>query len=90
MSEDLGNVVRSQDGEIYQGSILEHILIQHLTAFYHVGDNNCILLEDADWNDALDMANQKGESVAFCIFCWQPQNSWGFMSVPKPKRVQIG
>lgn len=67
-SEDLGNVVRSEDGEIYQGSILEHILIQHLTAFYHVGDHNCILLEDADWNDALDMANQNGESVAFSAF----------------------
>ncbi|QRN84021.1 cellobiose phosphorylase [Chloroflexota bacterium] len=67
-SEDLGNVVRSRDGEIYHGSILEHILIQHLTAFYHVGDHNCILLEDADWNDALDMANQKGESVAFSAY----------------------
>jgi len=67
-SSDDGTLVRTAAGEIYRGSVLEHILIQHLTAFYNVGEHNNILLEDADWNDALDMANQRGESVAFTAF----------------------
>jgi len=56
---------RTAAGEIYRGSILEHLLVQHLTAFFHVGEHNIIRLEGADWNDALDMARQRGESVAF-------------------------
>jgi len=67
-NSDYGTLLRTAAGEIYRGSVLEHILIQHLTAFYNVGDHNNILLEDADWNDALDMANQRGESVAFTAF----------------------
>ena len=47
------------------GSILEHLIIQQLTAFYEVGEHNVCRLRDADWNDALDMASQRGESVAF-------------------------
>ncbi|MBE5875913.1 MAG: cellobiose phosphorylase [Lachnospiraceae bacterium] len=53
------------NGEIYQGSILEHLLVQHLGAFYEVGEHNHILLRGADWNDAIDMASANGESVAF-------------------------
>ena len=30
-----------------------------------VGENGNIKLEDADWNDGLDMAHNKGESVPF-------------------------
>lgn len=56
---------KSQNGEIYLGSILEHLLLQHLCAFYEVGEHNHIRLRGADWNDALDMAGQRGESVAF-------------------------
>lgn len=53
-------------GDPYQGTVLEHLLVQHLTAFYNVGDaGNTILLEGADWNDGLDMAHHRGESVAF-------------------------
>jgi len=52
-------------GQIYHGSILEHILVQHLTAFFNVGEHNNIRLENADWNDGLDMASRQGESVAF-------------------------
>ncbi len=52
-------------GEVYYGSILEHILVQHLTAFFNVGAHNNIRLENADWNDGLDMASEQGESVAF-------------------------
>jgi cellobiose phosphorylase len=41
------------------------MLVQHLTAFYEVGEHNEIRLRGADWNDALDMAADRGESVAF-------------------------
>lgn len=59
------NRQRREDGNIYQGTILEHILLENLTAFYEVGAHNIIRLRGADWNDALDMANDRGESVAF-------------------------
>lgn len=49
----------------YKGTVLEHILLQHLTVFYDVGEHGHMLLRGADWNDALDMAKEKGESVAF-------------------------
>lgn len=60
-----GNRLRKADGEIYCGSVLEHLLVQHLTAFYDVGVHNTIRLRGADWNDAIDMAAEQGESVAF-------------------------
>jgi cellobiose phosphorylase len=41
------------------------MLISHLAAFYDVGEHNHIRLRGADWNDALDMAKDRGESVAF-------------------------
>lgn len=53
------------DGSIYEGSVFEHLLLQHLCAFYEVGEHNCFRLRGADWNDAMDMAPQRGESVAF-------------------------
>jgi cellobiose phosphorylase len=56
---------RCTDGKIYKGSVLEHLLLQHLCAFYEVGAHNHIRLRGADWNDALDMAAENGESVAF-------------------------
>jgi hypothetical protein len=63
-----GTVLQTVNGAPYQGSILEHLLIQHLTPFFNVGEHNNIRLEGADWNDALDMAAQRGESVAFTAF----------------------
>ncbi|HSR35360.1 MAG TPA: cellobiose phosphorylase [Anaerolineae bacterium] len=63
-----GTELRTSTGSIYRGSILEHLLVQHLTAFFHVGEHNIIRLEGADWNDGLDMARQHGESVAFTAF----------------------
>lgn len=60
-----GYRLRTNNGDDYQGSILEHILVQHLTAFYDVGEHNHMRLRGADWNDALDMASNRGESVAF-------------------------
>ncbi len=52
-------------GDKTKGTVLEHILIQHLTAYFNTGGHGNIRLEDADWNDGLDMAPEQGESVAF-------------------------
>lgn len=63
-----GTVQRTRNGSVYYGTVLEHLLVQHLTAFFHVGEHNNILLEGADWNDGMDMARQRGEGVAFTSF----------------------
>ncbi len=63
--EELGKRVKTVQGEQYRGTILEHLLLQNLTAFFDVGEHNHIRLRGADWNDALDMAKERGESVAF-------------------------
>lgn len=60
-----GNWLLNENKEVYKGTIIEHLLIQHLTAFFDVGAHNNLKLHGADWNDALDMASEKGESVAF-------------------------
>lgn len=65
---EMGTRQRCVSGEIYRGTLLEHVLVQHLTCFHNVGDHNNMKLEDADWNDLLDMANEKGESVPFSAF----------------------
>lgn len=52
-------------GGVVKGTVLEHILLQNITAFYDVGEHNHIRLRGADWNDAYDMASENGESVAF-------------------------
>jgi cellobiose phosphorylase len=58
-------ILRTTKNKIYKGSLLEHLLIQNLTSFFNVGSHNIIKLESADWNDALDMANDYGETVTF-------------------------
>jgi cellobiose phosphorylase len=63
-----GTKLFTKKGLKYKGSILEHLLLQHLTPFFNVGEHNNILLEGADWNDGLDMAREKGETVAFTAF----------------------
>jgi cellobiose phosphorylase len=65
---EYGSKLKQSDGKLYEGSILEHIIIQNAVQFYNVGKHNNIRLEDADWNDALDMAYENGESVAFSSF----------------------
>ena len=62
-----GEIQKTEDNDVYYGSVLEHLLLQNLCAFYEVGDHNIIRLRGADWNDALDMAEEKGESVAFTV-----------------------
>ncbi len=65
VKDDNWSPKKSYPEETYQGSVLEHILVQHLVSFFNVGEHNRILLEGADWNDTLDMARERGESVAF-------------------------
>ena len=63
-----GTNQKTISGEIYKGTVIEHIIVQHLICFYNVGDHNNMKLEDGDWNDLLDMANIKGETVPFSAF----------------------
>lgn len=63
-----GHKLLDKKGHVYEGTILEHLLVQHLTQFFNVGEHNIIRLEGADWNDGLDMAVARGESVAFTSF----------------------
>jgi cellobiose phosphorylase len=60
-----GTQQRTAAGAVYRGTVLEHLLVQHLTPFFNVGEHNVIRLEGADWNDGLDMARTRGESAAF-------------------------
>lgn len=64
-NDTIGNKQMTGDALPYEGTVLEHLLIQHLTSFYDVGEHNHIRLRGADWNDGLDMAEERGESVAF-------------------------
>ena len=59
---------KTASGEPYKGSLLEHLLIQNLVAIHNLGKNGNVRLEDADWNDAMDMAHEDGETVAFTFF----------------------
>lgn len=63
--EEDGKNLKTKKGRVVEGSLLEHLLVQHLVQFYNVGEHNHIRLENADWNDGLDMAHERGESVAF-------------------------
>jgi cellobiose phosphorylase len=60
-----GTQQMTASGDMYRGTVLEHLLLQHLTPFFNVGEHNIIRLEGADWNDGLDMARTRGESAAF-------------------------
>ncbi|MBF0490350.1 MAG: cellobiose phosphorylase, partial [Candidatus Omnitrophica bacterium] len=63
-----GNRLLDKKGQTYEGTILEHLLVQNLVQFFNVGEHNITRLESADWNDGLDMAFNRGESVAFMSF----------------------
>lgn len=60
-----GNRQTDALGKVYQGTVLEHLLLENLVAFHNRGEHGFLRLEDADWNDGLDMAKNRGESVAF-------------------------
>ena len=60
-NSEYGQKTRKQkENHIYFGTVLEHILLQNLCAFYDVGEHNEMRLHGADWNDALDMAVGEG------------------------------
>ncbi len=63
--DEYGSRQKDAAGAVYYGTVLEHLLLQNLCAFYEVGEHNHCRLRGADWNDALDMAQERGESVAF-------------------------
>ena len=81
---------RGKDNKIYQGSILEHILIQNLVQFFNVGKHNIIRLENADWNDGLDMAQDKGESVAFSfMYAYNLKSLCNFLRFLRKQRSSV-
>lgn len=47
------------------GTVAEHLVISQLAAVRETGEHGALRLRGADWNDALDMAPTRGESVAF-------------------------
>ncbi|MBP5248890.1 MAG: cellobiose phosphorylase, partial [Lachnospiraceae bacterium] len=61
----VSTILFDKNGNVYKGSLFEHMLLMHVTVACDVGDHGNMLLRGADWNDALDMAPEKGESVAF-------------------------
>ncbi len=63
-----GTELTARSGKRYEGTVLEHMLVQTLTTFFNVGEHNLCRLEDADWNDGMDMAPHRGEAVAFSAF----------------------
>lgn len=58
-------VVLDQANQPYQGTLLEHLLLQNLVGYHNQGEHGFTRLEDADWNDGLDMAHDRGETIAF-------------------------
>jgi cellobiose phosphorylase len=48
-----------------RGSLLEHLILQNKAAYEKRGEHGMLRLLDADWNDALDLAGERGESTAF-------------------------
>lgn len=63
--ESSGNFLKTNTNEIYHGTILEHLLLENVIPFFNVGNHGNIRIEDADWNDGMDMAKEAGETVAF-------------------------
>ncbi|CDZ23952.1 cellobiose phosphorylase-like protein [[Clostridium] cellulosi] len=68
--EEYGTKLQCENKRPYLGTVIEHLLIENMTACLNVGRHGMLRLENADWNDALDMAAQNGESVAFSsMYC---------------------
>lgn len=56
------------EGHLYEGTIFEHLLLQNIVGYFNIGKNGFTRLEDADWNDGLDMASDLGETIPFTMF----------------------
>lgn len=67
--ESRGSSVRDARGTVYLGTLLEHLLVQHLTAFFDVGPHHHIRLaspdgsDGSDGSDGLERDAEPGESV---------------------------
>lgn len=57
--------LRNHQDDVYLGSVYEHLLLENIVGMYNLGKHGFVRLEDADWNDGLDMAKDQGETVAF-------------------------
>lgn len=83
-------IQRCRNNKVYRGTILEHLLVQNLVQFFNVGSHNIIKLENADWNDGLDMAPDKGESVVFSfMYCHNLKNICVFLEALKKKQKSV-
>lgn len=81
---------KNADGSLCMGTVLEHLLVENLTAFYEVGEHNILRLRGADWNDALDMAWERGESVAFtCAYAGNLRNLAALLRRLPENRVEV-
>ena len=84
-----GERLRDDRDRIYSGTVLEHLLVQNLTSFYDVGEHNHIRIRGADWNDALDLASRRGESVAFtCMYGYNLKGLADFLEELKARGVE--
>lgn len=73
---------KTASGAVYSGTVLEHILLETLCAVHETGAHGHIRLRGADWNDALDMAAEHGESVAFtCAYAGNLEELAGLLRV---------
>lgn len=85
-----GQKLKDKSGEIYKGSIFEHLLVQNLVQFSNVGAHNFVRLEGADWNDGLDMAKEFGESIAFSsMYAHNLKLLSGLLLKLKNKKIKI-
>ncbi|MBU4590237.1 MAG: cellobiose phosphorylase [Candidatus Omnitrophica bacterium] len=71
------------------GTVLDHILRQHKRPFTKFGKHGNFRLEGADWNDGLDMAAEKGESVAFTAAYAGNLYNLAEFPLPKGERVRV-
>ncbi|MCM8795825.1 MAG: cellobiose phosphorylase, partial [Candidatus Omnitrophica bacterium] len=72
------------------GTVLEHLLIQNLRPFYNLGEHKYVRLEGADWNDGLDMAKERGESVTFsCMYAANLRTLVKLMLKTKRKKLRL-
>lgn len=60
-----GSKLLDAHNQAYEGTILEHLLIENLVGYHNIGKHGFTRLEDADWNDGLDMAHEQGETISF-------------------------
>jgi cellobiose phosphorylase len=73
-----------------RGTVLEHLLIQNLRQFYNLGEHRHVRLEGADWNDGLDMAKERGESVAFsCMYAANLATLSQLILKTKKKKIRL-